>query len=232
MATTKTVAKRAGSKAGNQYGTFKVKYCSPAQSRFIERLLNERIHEFNITDVTQINIKHASRIIEQLLQCPKKPQNISPISEKQISFMDLLFKTRQGAVGLTNQVTESLNLKTIYDMNKDQATDLIDKLTQLPKIVRELVEVGAYKHNGVIYSVRRGRQSGRTHAFTFNFQTKSWEFARGVLYELESHERLTLSEASQFGVLTGTCVHCGVTLTQRKSVIAGMGKVCASKYNR
>lgn len=223
--------KKAGSKAGNQYGTFKVKFCSPSQGKFIERLLNERVHEFNITNPYQVNIKHASRIIEQLLACPKKLELIPPISEKQISFIDLLFKTRQGADYETYNYLRNSKLKSIHELNKDQASDLITKLQSLPKIVLEPAEVGAYNFNGEIISVRKGRQSGNTHAFRFNHETKQWEFARGVVYQIRPEMKLTLSQASQFGVLTGTCVHCGVTLTQRKSVIAGMGRVCASKYS-
>lgn len=225
-----TKPKRAGSKAGNQYGTFKVKYASHSQAKFIERLLNERVHTMEINPF-EVNIKHASRIIDELLKCEKKPAFIAPISEKQLSFIDLLLKTRQGADYVTYSYLRSLKLTSIHTLNKDQTSDLINALTALPKIVREIVEVGAYRHNGVIYSVRKGRQSGNTHAFTFNHETKKWEFARGVLYELSANERLTLSEASEFGVLTGTCVHCGATLTQRKSVVAGMGRICASKYN-
>ena len=223
--------KKAGSKAGNRYGTFKVKFCSPSQGRFIERLLNERIHEFTITNPYEVNLKHASRIIDQLLQCPKKAEFVSPISDKQISFIDLLTKTRMGATDFIATYVASVNKQSIHELTKDEAGNMLDTLTRLPKITREVVEVGAYMHNGVIYSVRRGRQSGNTHAFSFNHDTKQWEYAKGVLFDLVPSERLSLSQASEFGVLTGTCVHCGATLTQRKSVVAGMGRVCASKYN-
>lgn len=223
-------SKTAGSKAGNQYGTFKVRFCSQSQARFIERLLGERIHNLDIKNPNEVNVKHASRIIDELLKCPKKPEYVAPISDKQTSFLDLLFKSRQGADTITNSYLKSLNLDSIFALNKDQATNLISALNQQPKIVRTIVDVGAYKHDGVIYSVRKGRESGNTHAFSFNFQTKKWEFARGVIYELVDTERLSLVEAIQFGVLTGTCVHCGATLTQRKSVLQGIGPVCAKKY--
>ena len=97
--------KPAGSRASNGYGEFKVIPCSPAQARFIQRLLDERVHEFQIENASLINKKHASRIIEQLLACPKKPEAIKPISEKQISYIYLLLVARKnGHVLLDNQL--------------------------------------------------------------------------------------------------------------------------------
>ena len=226
-----TKAKKAGSKAGNQYGTFKVKYCSLNQARFIEKLLNERVHDMTINP-NEVNIKHASRIIDELLKCPKRPEAIVPISEKQLSFLDLLLQSRQGAENYKSDYLRENKLVSVHELNKDQATTFINTLLTLPKIVKQIqVEVGAYRHNGVIYSVRKGRQSGNIHAFTFNQETKTWDYARGIVYELQPNERLTRIEAIAFGSLTGTCVHCGATLTQRKSVLNGMGAVCESKYN-
>lgn len=41
--------------------------------------------------------------------------------------------------------------------------------------------------------------------------------------------RLSLEEAKQFGKIYGFCVKCGATLTDEKSIAAGIGPVCASK---
>ena len=193
-------------------------------------MLDERIHDFKIENPNFVNKKHASRIIEQLLKCPKKPQFVTPISEKQISFINLCMQTRENASQIIDSYCTYRNVDVIYKLNKDNATELIGMLKNLPYMQRQEIEVGAYKMNETYYSVRKGRESGRNHAYAFDFETKSWQFARGVVYQLKPEMRLTLSEASSFGILTGTCVHCGATLTQRKSVVAGMGRVCASKY--
>jgi len=228
---TTTTGKPAGSKAGNQYGTFKVHYCSPAQARFIARLLEERVHDFKITDATRVNKKHATRIIDQLLNCPKK--YIEPITEKQLSYADLLLKTRIGADAILKACLHLSKVNTIYELDRDHAKKMIDSLVTLPKIqvAEPDLEVGAYRHNDQIFSVRKSRESGRLHAYVFNLVTKKWEFARGLVYEIKPEERLTLAQAMQFGASTGFCVHCGRTLTVQKSVVAGMGRVCASKYH-
>ena len=229
--TTISKGKPAGAKAGNQYGTFKVHYCSPAQARFIARLLNERVHDFQIGDATRVNKKHATRIIDQLLKCPKKV--IDPVSEKQLSYLDLLIKTRSGADQYTDLFLQAEKKSAIFSLDRDQAKKLIDQLVRLPKAQQSevAIEVGAYLHDGVVYSVRRNSGSGRLHAFSFDADRKQWIFARDIVYQIKPEERLTLAQASQFGASTGYCVHCGRTLTVQKSVVAGMGRVCASKYH-
>jgi hypothetical protein len=227
---TTITGKPAGAKAGNQYGTFKVHYCSPAQARFIARLLDERVHDFKITDATRVNKKHASRIIDQLLKCPKKI--IDPVSEKQLSYLDLLIKTRANADQYTDLFLQAENKSAIFSLDRDQAKNLIDQLVRLPKNQKSEVdlEVGAYLHDGIVYSVRKNSGSGRLHAFSFNADRKQWVFVRDMVYKITQEERLTLAQAMQFGASTGYCVHCGRTLTVQKSVVAGMGRVCATKY--
>lgn len=222
-----TKGKPAGAPASNQYGEFQVKYCSPAQARFIQRLLDERVHDFQISDAKTVNKKHASRIIEQLLQCSKKPEAIEPISEKQLSYIDALVQTREGASEIVN------SFGSIYRLDKDKARDLIDSLVllQYKQQAEPEIEVGAYLHDGVIYSVRKNSGSGRLHAFTFDHDLKAWSYARGIVNKIKKEERLTLAQASKFGAQTGCCVHCGRTLTVQKSIVAGMGKICASRYN-
>jgi len=227
-----TKGKPAGAPASNQYGEFQVKYCSPAQARFIQRLLDERVHDFQISDAKTVNKKHASRIIEQLLQCSKKPEAIEPISEKQLSYIDALTKTRSGADDFIALYLKSCNSDSIFKLDKDQGVSLINGLVLLHYMQKSepQIEVGAYLHDGIIYSVRKNSGSGRLHAFTFDHDLKAWSYARGIVNKIKKEERLTLAQASKFGAQTGCCVHCGRTLTVQKSIVAGMGKICASRY--
>ena len=223
--------KPAGSRAGNKYGNnFKVQYCSPAQSRFIQQLLDARIHQFEITDATQINKKHASRIIEQLLACPKKVEDF--ISDKQVSFIDLLLIGRDGAKSIVDLYLQNVNTDSIYKLTRDQAKVLITNLVQLPKAIAPInVTVGAYRVGDIYYSVRKYRDSERLYALQYDPDNKVWNKNFKVLTTLTQANRLSLSDASAFGIATGTCVHCHRTLTLQKSVVAGMGKWCATHYN-
>lgn len=225
-------AKVAGSRAGNKYGKFEVKFCSPAQARFIQRLLDERIHEFQITDATLINKKHASRIITELLACPKKPEAITFASDKQIAFIGKLIADKATADHTVARYLRESNVDTTAKLDRDIAGKLITHLLALPDKPKQiLVEVGAYKRDGIYYSVRKMRESDRLYALQYDPENKTWIKNFKMVYELKPEERLTLSDASAFGIATGTCVHCARTLTLQKSVVAGMGKWCATKYH-
>jgi len=228
---TTTKGKPAGSRAGNKYGNdFKVQYCSPAQSRFIQQLLDSRIHLFEIADATQINKKHASRIIEQLLTCPKKVEDY--ISDKQLSYIDLLLLSRNNAKNVIESAILANRVDSIHKLTRDQAKTLITRLVTLEKVAPPSdVTVGAYKVGDIYYSVRKRRESERLYVVQYDPINKAWINNFKVLTTLTQANRLSLSDASAFGIATGTCVHCGRTLTLQKSVVAGMGKWCASHYN-
>jgi hypothetical protein len=41
---------------------------------------------------------------------------------------------------------------------------------------------------------------------------------------------MTLDQAKAFGALYGACCNCGKTLTDERSIEAGIGPVCARKF--
>jgi hypothetical protein len=232
MTSTINKGKPAGAPASNQYGEFAVKYCSPAQARFIARLLAERVHDFEIENPDRVNKKHASRIIEQLLACPKKPEAIKPISEKQISYIDLLSKARKNGETIIRLALLSNNVASVHQLNGDQAKFVIDRLLIQPKALPPItVTVGAYRIGDTYYSIRKVRDSEALYCLRYNEELKAWDKDPKAIYDLKPENRLSLSDASAFGIATGTCVHCARTLTLQKSVVAGMGKWCASHYN-
>ena len=223
--------KTAGSKASNGYGEFEVKFCSPAQARFIQRLLDERIHEFDIQDATQVNKKHASRIIEVLLSCPKRPEAITFASEKQIAFIDKLIDQKASAINTVQRYLNESGASQTSELDRDVVRKLIDHLIALPDKPKPItVNVGAYKKDGIYYSVRKIRDREVLYSLQYDPENKKWIPNRKAIYDLTPADRLTLSDASAFGIATGTCVHCARTLTLQKSVVAGMGKWCASHY--
>lgn len=111
----------AGSAASNQFGTFQVKYASPAQTRFIKSLLERKDLTKAMTATTlqrpldvdalraqvaanQVNKKAASDIIDRLLACddkaapaatPGAPAKVTrPASEKQVGLIGRLAAER------------------------------------------------------------------------------------------------------------------------------------------
>lgn len=220
--------KQAGSKAGNQYGQFTVRYASIAQQRYIRKLLDERDHQLGELDPATVNVQNASHIIDQLLRSPVRADRIAPASDKQLAYIEALKSQRQGAEQFIEQFYAGYGSDKL---TAPWAKHLIDSLLALPAIARRvLVDVGAYRYNGIIYSVRRGRESGNLNAFSWDTATNQWQYAGAIKFELRPQHRLTLEEALTFGVQTGSCAHCGVTLTNKTSAMIGMGPVCRKKY--
>lgn len=58
----------------------------------------------------------------------------------------------------------------------------------------------------------------------------SFEYAPGIVRTLSAETKMTLEQAKEFGALYGTCCVCGRTLTDEKSIEAGIGPVCAGKF--
>jgi hypothetical protein len=101
----------------------------------------------------------------------------------------------------------------------------------MPYIVRQIaVDVGAYKFDGQLYSVRKSRESGKLHAYHYESATNNWSYAGKVIYDLRPEQKLSLAEAMDYGVQTGVCIHCGRTLTDAKSVRYGLGTTCRKFY--
>ncbi len=50
------------------------------------------------------------------------------------------------------------------------------------------------------------------------------------LLERQGGRKMTLEEAEEFGALYGFCCRCGRTLTDENSIEAGIGPVCAGKF--
>jgi hypothetical protein len=222
--------KTAGAPASNQYGQFTVRYASGNQQRFIARLLAERIHPLGGLDVTTINVKHASDIISQLLKCPPivSAETRKP-SDKQVAFINSLGTNKVDGASVITDCLRNNNVRQVEDLPLATASQLIEVLQTLPTIYREVqVEVGAYEYKGVVYSVRKSRESGRLHAYNWN--GGAWVYAGNVKYDLRPEHRLSLRDASAFGAQTGVCIHCGRTLTDAMSVTYGMGSTCRKKY--
>lgn len=223
-----TTFKQAGTPASNQYGQFAVRYASPAQQNYIRKLLDERDHKFEDLDPASVNVQNASHIIDQLLRSPVRPDRVAPASDKQLAYIEALKFQRDGAPKFIEDFYQGYGST---NLTAPDAKYLIDQLLRMPYIVRQaVVEVGAYQLNDTLYSVRKSRESGKLHAFRYNSGTNNWEFARGIVFELRPEMKLSLAEAMDYGVQTGSCVHCGRTLTDAKSVRFGLGTHCRKFY--
>jgi plasmid stabilization system protein ParE len=89
---------------------------------------------------------------------------------------------------------------------------------------------GVFKREGIVFKVKVAvHGSGKLYAQRWNPGTQSWSYELGAMRFLAEEDRMTLAEASEWGKLYGTCIACGTTLTDEKSIAAGIGRVCATK---
>lgn len=228
--TTTTKHRKGGSRGGNQYGEYKVRHATSKQIAFIEKLLADRVHNLTL-DLTQLNVQGAKEVIESLMKLEKRTD--SPATPKQINYAKYLAKTKQNGFTIERAILDRYNAREVSDLTFKAVSSLIELLSKDKTLEQTITETGAYRWNGKVISVRIGNQSGKWQVWEFNDSIKKWEYnfkKTWVLGHLTPDMRLSLEEAIKVSAQTGTCVHCGRTLTDLKSVAGGMGKVCASKY--
>lgn len=94
-----------------------------------------------------------------------------------------------------------------------------------------VTEAGMYRTPaGEIFKVQVAvHGSGQLYAKRLDSDTKSFEYAPGALRQLTADMRMTLAQAKEYGALYGVCCVCSRTLTDEKSIEAGIGPVCASR---
>lgn len=211
------------------FGNQVVRGLTDRQANFITKLLNERIFDESKIPVgadNSINLHHARRVIEYLLSCPKNQNVIVPATEKQIAFAKSLIAKRVGGKDY-----ENVDLLTI---DRAEVSAIIDTLVNLPIKESLVLEVGAYRHKDIVYSVRKNVDNERRYAVTWiadvSGEFKWSERDYKIVHDINARERLSLKEAMEWGSQSGSCCHCGRPLTDPKSVATGIGAYCAKKY--
>ena len=58
----------------------------------------------------------------------------------------------------------------------------------------------------------------------------TFEFDGGAIRKITPEDRMSLEDAKAFGHVYGVCCNCGATLTDEKSIAAGIGPYCAKKF--
>ena len=149
----------------------------------------------------------------------------SPATSSQISFLESLATSR----------VISAPLPVFATLTKSEASALIGELKNLPYVPRaprtsapasELVE-GIYFSRDEVYKVKKS-QAGRLYAL--KLVGSSWSYDSAHIRGLAIENRITLEQASEFGIRTGVCAICGIPLTNLDSLARGIGPVCAGRF--
>ena len=88
---------------------------------------------------------------------------------------------------------------------------------------------GMYKLGNRIFKVQRAVH-GSGHLYTKELVSGGFTYASGMIRQLNSSHRMTLEQAKEYGALYGVCCRCAAPLTDEKSIAAGIGPVCATKF--
>lgn len=231
---TTTTHRTAGSRGGNQYGEYKVRYASPKQILFIQTLLTQKAHNLTEIDFSTLNVQGAGDLITKLLALPLKEGYVIAPSEKQINFVKKLSQDKSGGIELLTNVLKEQKVNAVEELSKQVVSGLINTLLAKEDTPVTISEVGAYLYEGEIYSLRIGVESKKWQVWAYDENAKKYlrnDSLLPLLKKIQPANRLTLEQAIKRSVQTGVCCHCGRTLTQLKSVAGGIGPICAKRYN-
>lgn len=154
-----------------------------------------------------------------------------PPSEKQVAFLHTLTTPEKVAEILA----AGYSRKTI--------SPVIDKLVAERKIAQQAewaakpkAQPGYYTLADKVYEVVPTKDGQRVYAMELVIYTDAkgakrgrWEYRKGVANDLACIRPMSKEQAAKLGHLHGVCVICGATLTDPKSVEAGVGPICLEK---
>lgn len=144
-------------------------------------------------------------------------------SEKQAAFITRLLSEKTVSDEVRSKIGDPARLEV------KSATKVIDWLLKQPTQTRAdaVTAEGMYLNGTAIYRVKRSKTSGNLYAQ--RLLGNQYVYEAGSIRTLTASMRMTLEQAKAYGQQTGTCCVCAATLTDPKSIAAGIGPVCANR---
>lgn len=157
-----------------------------------------------------------------------------PASERQMNYIRALVDQKYP----TAERAKYLNFLDNAVVSKARASEIITLLKTMPNVFtsedsgsQEDVEVGLYLVDGVAYKVKRAVYgSGFLYACRWDEDSTSFVKETGAVRKIRASHRMTLEQASPYGLAMSACAHCGRPLTDENSIALGLGPICAAKY--
>lgn len=204
-------------------------------------------------EIPYMGVKGASALIEKMLGCPIKGTN-SPVMEN--STIPGSPKQQKFINDLIEQLILSESDVKIMLKAFPKASTLIDNLLKMPKPNKEIIlkkEIdkakdneeyiptkvipGFYRDNdNQVWKVQFNQAKTGMYALK-RVNKRKYEYVAGAIKELTPEMfvslnplDITLEEAKEYGRKTGTCYMCSRTLTNKESIEAGIGPICANKF--
>lgn len=244
--------REAGGKAGNQYGTFQVKFASVAQTSYISALLTRK-------DLSGLGTRAAELVARAMphIEAGKiNKRHASDVLDVLIPLADLVTTAPRETTRRSNRYGGKCLRCGVYVaaeagyLTKDDAGKWASEHAgECPTVAPTAAAVPAYEwsveDSGIyrdptsdsIFKVYRNRAGTRMLAKRLEVSVSddgdvsgSFEYAGMASRFVQPAWRMSLDEAKTYGTIYGVCVNCGATLTDETSIAAGIGPVCAKRF--
>lgn len=220
---------RAGGVTSNQYGTFQNHDASPAQLSFIVRLRAER--GLIAPDGERLTKKAATRLIDELLETPKAATapKVDPNRRANRfpgSCVDCGARVPEGEGWI-----EKVDGKWVTHHEGDCPARPAPEAKPA-----EVTEDGMYQDptTGDVFKVQIAHHgSGNLYAKKLVVGESGkgrFDYDPGRIRHIRPEWKMGLDQAVAFGKLYGICCQCAAVLTDERSIAAGIGPVCATKF--
>lgn len=156
-----------------------------------------------------------------------------PATPRQIEYINVLKVERRVPGTLLEEYRRAWRRN---EFNANTASRMISEMMFFPRIEKIYVKnstlEGIHNVNGRIIKVKRSKTSGYLYTKELTQELSGgWSFAplEGGMKLVSEFTKISLKDAKKFGKVYGSCCVCGRTLTDTKSLEAGIGPVCAAR---
>jgi hypothetical protein len=223
----------AGTGQGRNAATGQARPATDRQLAYLSRLAQDSGQAVSLNDLTATE---ASALIEQLAAAAAT----APAQADADGELTGRWTKHDGEWAIrTNRTTTTGETVTVVKANGDRQTKTTDRqldadgtLWTAATTTRD-AGTGTTDRTPGTYHTNDGRtariQTSRTgNLYALAWDGETWTYEPGLIAKTTT--RLTLDEAQAHGRETGSCCHCGRTLTNPTSIDAGIGPVCAENY--
>lgn len=164
----------------------------------------------------------------------------SPASPKQINFLNRL-RTERGLARLSD--AEAAELTGGRDGTASAAIDaLLDSPSRPAERTVEISEIGVYEADGVVFVVKRARESGNLYAKRIReiggsriteagtFVAVEFDYDPGAIFGLRPEHKIDGERAKALTIRYGFCIVCQRDLKAGESVLQGIGPKCVESF--
>lgn len=193
-------------------------------------------------NVRHMSARGASDLLDRLLACPDKPNFVRPATDPMIDYIKRLMPlhviTDEARAWLVRNTADGVR------MSFEHARRSIEMLKAAPMVSTTTipargrgpevtVAVGMYERpDGKIFLVKKAQKKEHLYAMLVEIVDgkRVATYAPGSIHTLTADMRMTIERAEELTLAMGSCIACGRTLTNGKSVTLGIGPICRGYF--